>query len=343
MKRYGSIRACGHHAGSGTLIRSFPERLGGVWSATPTPFTARLTVDKVAVKRLVEHHLRLGVRGLFLGGTCGEGPWMPDRERRTLVQSVVAAARGRLTVAAQVTDNSAARILDNMRAAAEDGADIAVIAPPYFLLNATPANVEALYLEAIRRSPLPVGIYDRGRHAAVAITTASLARIIAEPKVVLLKDSSADPVRRQMALAARVARPVLCLLNGNEFDCVSYLAAGYDGLLLGGGIFNGRLAGEIVAAVRAGRLAEARRLQARMNRMMSAVYGGPKIACWMAGLKHLLVEMGIFRTTRGFLNYPLTPACRRAIARIRIREAAMLQPAASSKTGRRRTKTKNPK
>ena len=302
------------------------ERLSGVWSATPTPFTNRMAVDTVAVKRLVEHHLRLGVKGLFLCGTCGEGPWMPDRERRTLVRAAVAAARGRLVIAVQVTDNSAARILDNMRAVAEDGADMAVIAPPFFLLNATPDNIASLYLEAIRGCPLPVGIYDRGLNAAVAVTDDALRQIYAEPKVVLVKDSSANPERMKLALSLKQSRPELRLLNGNEFDCVAYIKAGYDGLLLGGGIFNGRIAGRIVEAVHAGRIAEAERLQKRMNRLMLDVYGGKKIACWMSGLKHLLVEMGLFRTTRNYLNYPLTPACRRAIAGALLREKKALLP-----------------
>lgn len=302
------------------------DRFSGVWSATPTPLTNRMTIDTVAVKRLVDHHLRLGVKGLFLCGTCGEGPWMPDRERRAMVRAVVAAARGRLVIAVQVTDNSAARILDNMRAAAEDGADMAVIAPPFFLINATPDNVAALYLEAIRGCPLPAGIYDRGLNAAVAVTDDALRKICSEPKVALIKDSSASPERMRLALNMRQARPTLRLLNGNEFACAEYMKAGYDGLLLGGGIFNGRLAGMIIEAVRAGRFREADRLQRRMNRLMWDVYGGRKIACWMSGLKHLLVEMGLFRTTRDFLRYPLTPACRRAIARALVREKEALFP-----------------
>jgi 4-hydroxy-tetrahydrodipicolinate synthase len=300
--------------------------IGGVWSATPTPFTGRMGIDTVAVARLVEHHVRLGVQGLFLCGTCGEGLWMPDRHRRAFVRAVVAAARGRLTIAAQVTDNSAARMLDNMRAMAKAGADLAVIAPPHFLLNATPETITALYLEAIRGCPLPVGIYDRGTHGAVVVPDDALGRIYAEPKVVLVKDSSANPGRMALALAARAARPELRLLNGNEFDCTRYLTAGYDGLLLGGGIFNGRLAGAIVAAVRAGQLAEAERLQQRMNELMWDVYGGREITCWLTGLKHLLVEMGLFRTSRSYLNYPLTPACRQAIAQALVREREMLLP-----------------
>ena len=302
------------------------NRLSGVWSATPTPFTERMRVDTVAVKRLVAHHLRLGVKGLFLCGTCGEGPWMPDSERSAMVRAVVAAARGRLVIAVQVTDNSAARIRDNMRTAVEDGADIAVIAPPSFLLNANPKTVAALYLEAIRHSPLPVGIYDRGQHSAVAVDEETLRLLYAEPKVVLVKDSSSSPERRDIALAARAQRPELRLLNGDEFICVDYLRAGYDGLLLGGGIFNGKLAGMIIDAAAAGRWSAAERLQRRMNRLMWNVYGGKKITCWMSGLKHLLVEMGIFRTTRNFLGYPLTPACHRAIAKVLTDEKDVLLP-----------------
>lgn len=302
------------------------EKLSGVWSATPTPFTNRMSIDVVAVKRLVEHHVRIGVKGLFLCGTCGEGPWMPDRERRALVQAAVAAARGRLVIAVQVTDNSATRILDNMRSVAEDGADMAVIAPPFFLLNATSENVAALYLEAIRGCPLPVGIYDRGLNAAVVVTNEALGQIYAEPKVVLVKDSSAEPQRMKLALRLREARPELRLLNGNEFNCVEYIAAGYDGVLLGGGIFNGHIAGRLIEAARAGHLAEAERLQKRMNRLMWDVYGGKKITCWLTGLKHLLVEMGLFRTTRAHLNYPLTPSCQRAISAALIREKASLFP-----------------
>jgi hypothetical protein len=63
-----------------------------------------------------------------------------------------------------------------------------------------------------------------------------------------------------------------------------------------------------------------------VNRVMRDVYGGKSIACWMSGLKHLLVEMGLFRTTRNFLGYPLTPACRRAMARALVRAKEVLFP-----------------
>ena len=118
-------------------MRKLPlEKLRGVWSATPTPFTKDLKVDVVAVKRMVEHHLRLGVNGLFLAGTCGEGPWMSEVEQRRLVGNVKKYAKRKLVIAVQVTDNSASRVVANIKTAKRDGADLAIVAPPLFFLNA---------------------------------------------------------------------------------------------------------------------------------------------------------------------------------------------------------------
>jgi 4-hydroxy-tetrahydrodipicolinate synthase len=306
--------------------RLTPDLLSGVWSATPTPLTEDMRLDIPSVGRLVEHHLRLGARGLFVAGTCGEGPWLPDGERRALVREVVQQAGGRLVIAVQVTDNSAARILANSEAAKEDGADIAVIAPPYFLVNKAPRAIRNLYLEAIRENPLPVGIYDLGRFASTFVPAEVMADAYAEPKVVMAKDSSSDPERRDLALAARTKRPDLRLFDGDEFHCVDYLEAGYDGLLLGGGVVVGHLANLLLQAVRQDRLAEARQMQARLSRTLYAIYGGERIECWLSGLKRYLVEIGVFTTWRNFPDYPLTDACVAAIGQVIEQDADVLLP-----------------
>jgi len=297
-----------------------------VWSAAPTPLTEKMTVDTTAVHRMVKHHIRLGVRGLFLCGTNGEGPWLPEREKRRLIEAAVRFTERKLPIAVQVTDNSAARILENMQTARDLGASIAVIAPPYFMVNVTAKSIRDLYVEAIRKSPLPVGIYDRGALGPVVVPDSVMQAVYAEPKVHLVKDSSSDPARREIALAARKRRPELRLLNGNEFRCVEYLQAGYDGLLLGGGVFNGFLASRIVEAVSVGDAQLADRLQARMNRIMWSVYGGKKLRCWLSGEKKLMVEMGIFRTYNNFPNYPLTTSCVQAIKRVIEKDADVLLP-----------------
>ena len=283
--------------------------IGGVWSATPTPLTRDCRLDAPSVSRLVEHHVRMGVTGLMLAGTCGEGPWLAETDREGLIRSAVAAARGRLRLAVQVTDNSAARTLANIERAAAWGAEIAVVAQPYFFLNGTADRLLGFYREIARQSALPVGFYDRGKASPYMLPESHLAELLAEPNIAMVKDSSQLAEHRDVFLAARQLRPGLVLLDGDEFDCVSYLAAGYDGLLLGGGIVNAGIALRMIAAVRAGDADEAERLQARMNDLMLRVYGGPTIECWLTGLKELLVQMGIFSTNKNLLDYPLTVEC----------------------------------
>jgi len=298
----------------------------GVWSAAPTPFTDKMQVDKVAVRRMVDHHVRLGVKGLFLAGSNGEGPWMTTSQRTDLLDAVMGHNDGRLRIAFQVTDNSAGKVLENMELALRGGADVAVIAAPWFTRNATPANLLKHYTEAIRQSPLPVGIYDLGRRAPVFVPNAVMSEVLSHKKVVMIKDSSRDSARMKLALAARRRRPALSVLTGSEFDCVDYLEAGYDGVLLGGGVFNGYLAGMIVDAVASGDAALAAKLQRRMNRIMWAVYGGKTIRCWLAGEKELLVGLGIFRTRKNLLGYELTPATRKAIRKVLERDRDVLLP-----------------
>jgi 4-hydroxy-tetrahydrodipicolinate synthase len=274
---------------------------------------------------MVQRHIHMGVNGLFLAGTNGEGPWMPDTQRRRLVTAAVKYTEGRMLIAVQVTDNSTARILANIAEARDDGADIAVIAPPYFNVAGRPDTGE-MYLESIRHSPLPIGLYDRGRFGPIQVPDSALEAALMEKKVILLKDSSDDPLRRRIALRCRRRRPQLRLLTGCEFNCVEYLKAGFDGLLLGGGVFNGFLAHRIIAAVQEGHLAQAEKLQARMNRIMYGVYGGRKFKCWLAGEKKLLVEMGIFRTWKNYPNFPLTASCRKAITRTLVKDRDALLP-----------------
>lgn len=284
-----------------------------IWSAVPTPLTEQLSVDERSLARTVEASIADGIHGLFLGGTCGEGPWLPDRERSRLVQFARAAAGRSLRIAAQITDNSVPRVLDNAARAAEAGADFGMIAPPSTLLNATPVRVLNFFREAAEQCPLPVGIYDLGSHRPIMVPESGLQELYRLPNVRFVKDSSGQPSRREQALAARKARPELHLFNGDEFRSVEYLEAGYDGMMFGGAIAVAPHLHRIAAQFTAGNPAGARATAAEMVEILYGIYGGRDIACWLTGLKYYLVRRGLFSSTASFLGYPLADSCARFI------------------------------
>ncbi len=281
-----------------------------LWSAVPTPLHSDLTVDVDAVKKTVAAAIQDGMEGLFLAGTCGEGPWLPDRERRRLVETAAKAAGGRLKIAAQVSDNSVPRILDNVTAASEAGADYAIIAAPALFMNATPDRIAALFEEAATLSPLPVGIYDLGRHRPIVIPEDRLMQLYLLPNVHLVKDSSGSAERRAIALEARLKKPALQLLNGDEFRCIEYLQAGYDGCMFGGAAAVAPQLHQIIDLFRRGKIAEANEIETTMKRDLFGIYGGERIACWLTGLKYYMVRRGLFASTASYLGYPLTEECR---------------------------------
>lgn len=281
-----------------------------LWSAAPTPLTGDLTVDTPSVKKMIRAAIADGITGVFLAGTCGEGPWLCDKERNRLVAAAAEAGGGAIRIAVQVTDNSVPRILENIRQVADVGADYAIVAPPPVFMNVTAQRVADHFIAAAEASPLPVGVYDTGRHRTVSIAEDKLKEVYLCSNVVLVKDSSGSPSRREQALAARRAKPGLALFNGDEFKCIEYLQAGYDGCMFGGAAAIARPLARIVALVAEDRLDEARAEEAEMKALLYGIYGGENIACWLTGLKYYMVRRGLFSSSASYLGYPLTDNCR---------------------------------
>jgi len=265
---------------------------------------------------MVEHHLRLQIDGIMLCGSCGEGPWLADREREILVRETVAAAAGRIPVAVQITDSSAQRMLEFAGRCADWGADMVVVAQPYHIANRTPRRIFEIIRDTVRESPLPAGFYDRGMITQNPMDAEFIPELISESNIVLVKDSSGNADKRAAYVSAASTRPDLRLLNGDEFCLPDYLAAGYHGALLGGAIFNGWIARQILNAHRSGDASAAAALQERMNELMWITYGGKAITCWLSGLKYLLCRMDVFASITNLPDYKLTDECRQAIDEI---------------------------
>ena len=302
-------------------------KLCGIWSAAPTPLTNDFKIDGASIERLAAHHEKLNINGVFIAGTCGEGPWLSDAMRLELARLSVKYNQSKIPLAMQVTDNSALRIIDNIKRIADTGVDIAVIAPPFFQINDSQDYLKKLYLEVIEASPLPIGIYHLGKNTKTLVEPDTIVSIVAHPKVVIVKDSSADPVAMSAIVQARNQRKdKLFALNGNEFDCVIYAQATYDGALLGGACFNGLMANEIIRLTKLGQIDAAKSMQSRMNALMFDIFGGKDFNCWLAGQKLLMVQLGVFSTNKTIINYNVDAACEKAIDAAIEREKEWLLP-----------------
>ena len=285
-----------------------------IWSASPTPFTANGAIDAASVERLVEQHRRLGVTGLFLCGTCGEGPFMPNAQRVELVRLVKRLAGKTMHIAVQVSDTSAARVRVNMREAEDAGADSLVIAPPWIVRFANAEFSRRYFFGSLEeRVSVPVGIYILKQAPETGLTPEVWREIISDPAVAFAKDSSGDTDYARAFVEVKSKRPGLRLLTGNEFDVLSTVALGYDGCLLGTAVLNARMIRHALTALARGNSADANAWQERSNALLRDLFR-PDISAWMSGLKHAMVTRGIFGNAFAHLAYPLTDADRTRIA-----------------------------
>ena len=223
-----------------------------IWSATPTPFLADGSLDDVGLERVVEQHGRWGVRGLFLGGTCGEGPFMPNGQRAELVRKIRRSGGPALHLAVQVSDTSALRVRENMARAVDAGADSVVVAAPWLRPFVNRQFARRYFFEAVETPcAVPIGIYVLPQPPETGIDLELWREVAQHPQVKYVKDSWNTDDCRRMLLSVKNHRSDLVLRTGYEFDVLTPLSAGYDGCLLGTAILTGGLIARAVSACRA--------------------------------------------------------------------------------------------
>ena len=260
---------------------------GGVAPAMATPLVPGThTVNTAVVPQLVNFLLDKGVKGLFIGGTTGEGTQLDDDQRRALHEAAVAAA-GRAPVLLHVgAQRTEAAVALARHAAALRPAAIVAMTPTFYGLS---DDALARYYHAIADAApdTPLFLYDIPQFAVNGIGPALLARLAAElPSLAGLKTSRVDiQIVRQLIDALP---PDRILLAGNESAALASLALGADGLISGLSTAIPEPFVALTQAVAAGQLDEARAWQRCINRLL-AVLGGARIG----GIKAILNQRGI--------------------------------------------------
>lgn len=155
-----------------------------------TPFDAEGDVDHDALASVVTHVESGGVDGLFPCGTTGEFASLTAEEQAAVIETVVDASDD-LPVIAGVSATAVDDAVARAHAAADAGADAAVLTPPYFHTG-DPAGVEAFFAAVADRSPLPIVLYNIPDNVGTCLGPSTVSSLADRPDVLGIKDSSGD-------------------------------------------------------------------------------------------------------------------------------------------------------
>ena len=236
--------------------------------ALVTPFSGGRVAEDT-FREFVDWQIAEGSNALVPCGTTGEVATLNHDEHREVVAHAVQAASGRVPVIAGCGSYSTAASLDMIRAAADVGANAALVVVPYYN-KPSQAGLAAHFLALADHSPLPIVVYNVPSRTVADISVETLAQIAKHPKIVGIKDATGNLGR---VSAQRLAcGQDFCQLSGNDDMALGFNAMGGVGCISVTANVAPRLCSDFQKAMREGHWDEALKLQDRLYPLHAALF-----------------------------------------------------------------------
>lgn len=283
-------------------------RLSRLYGALLTPYDDEGEVSERCLGRLVAFVRAQGIDGLYIGGSTGEGLLQSTDERLAIFAAVAEASEGAALIGhvGAIGTREAKALAKGCAALGYDA--VSAIPPIYF-----PHGKDAIFgyyediLDAAAGTPLV--IYNIPAMSGVSFTLDDLARLLALPGVIGIKQTSGDMYQMEQL---RRAFPDTLLLNGYDEVLLAGLVSGATGGV--GSTYNimGARYRALVRHLARGEVAAAAGIQSDCNAVIDALVA----AGVFPALKYIAHRLGVIET----------PLCRRPMATLTGAAGAALDP-----------------
>jgi len=228
-------------------------------------------------------------------GSTGEAAALDEDEQHAVLDTVLAAARGR-PVLMGLTGSHAGQVQQRLQRFAHSGAAAFLVsAPPY--VRPSQAGLLHWFIELAELSPRPITLYDIPYRTGVRIEADTALTLASHPNIVAMKDCGGDPVATQRL----IADGRLQLLAGEDAQIFTTLCWGGAGAIAASAHVRPDLFVALHRAVAEQRLADARRFAHALAPLIRALFSEPS----PGPLKALLAHDGLLRNE---LRAPLAAA-----------------------------------
>jgi 4-hydroxy-tetrahydrodipicolinate synthase len=205
----------------------------GVFPAITTQFKRDQSIDLEGTARHAEVLINSGVDGLIFLGSLGENQSLRREEKRLVIEAMVKAVNGRVTVLSGVAESSSEEACAYVRDVEKLGVD-GVMVMPAMLYKGDERETLAHFRAVAQASGLPIMIYNNPISYANDVTPEMFAQLADQKKFVALKESSGD-VRRITDLRNAVGHRY-AIFSGVDDLVLEASILGIDGWVAGSGM-----------------------------------------------------------------------------------------------------------
>lgn len=195
------------------------DKYKGVIPAFYACYDKEGNINPEGVQALARYFVEKGVKGVYVNGSSGECIYQSVEDRKIVLENVMKAAKGKLTVIAHVACNNTKDSVELAKHAESLGVDaIAAIPPIYFHL---PEYAIAKYWNDMSAAAPNTDfvIYNIPQLAGVALTQNLFAEMRKNPKVIGVKNSSM-PVQ-DIQMFKQAAGEDYIIFNGPDEQFIS--------------------------------------------------------------------------------------------------------------------------
>ncbi len=278
-------------------------QLEGVIPVLPVPFCEDQSLDLDAFATEVRWAVERPIDGLALFGLASEYWKLDDRERLTLVETLVASVERRKPVVVSVTDTSRFHAEKFARRVATMGVDALVVMPPHFMSPKPEKVIDHCRAVADAVAPLPVVVQYSPAYIGVSLPVDVFVKLHERsPNVGYVKVEPRPPGPMVEALRTASDGRIQCLIGQGGLTLADCRDRGIVGVMPGVAV------AEVYRKLWDGLAAESvdpeiLDLNDRLVALMSHIV--PTIDMWVAAEKHLLAWRGVI--DRPVLRDPSSP------------------------------------
>ena len=280
-----------------------------IFSALELPMKEDETIDAAALKQVLEYELSIGVEGFYCMGSSGEALLLSLQERKRALEEILDVVAGRVPVVAHVGTVRTQDAVELARHAAGAGADAISMIPPYYYKFSMDEIIR--YYEDVIDATDDIGVivYNIPQFTGIEFNKENAGRLLGNPRVIGVKHTSTNLYSLERM---KSAYPDKVFFNGFDEQFLGALAMGADATI--GTTVNvfAPLFLQLRGCFQAGEMAEAHRIQSRINTYVEEMC---RVGIFSA-VKYILTKRGIPCGSCRRPFHPLTDQERQRIDRM---------------------------
>ncbi|MCZ2490801.1 4-hydroxy-tetrahydrodipicolinate synthase [Dellaglioa carnosa] len=270
-----------------------------IMTAMVTPFNDQNQVDNDRLKKLIEHLILTGSKGILVNGTTGESPTLSEEEKISLIKETVSLVNGRVPIMAGTGSNNTMETIQFTNEVANiPGVDAALVVVPYY--NKPNQKGMIAHFETIASATeLPIFIYNIPGRTGVTMSVETIVKLSANERIVGIKDCTGS---ENLSIIIEQTPDDFFVYTGEDTDSLTAKVLGANGVISVASHIFGNEMTKMYQALNEGNIKLAGDIQRELTPKMVALFALPSPGPAKAALNYRGIHVGDCRLPIQSLN-----------------------------------------